>query len=201
MLILLAAIFAVHIIGIILLLVATIDNVSPLTWLLYHYTRLVNGDTGGGGHIFHLSGWQKDCPSGVIVHSCGCCQTNGARVKYLTFFVVCYIDIARLMTYHSRRWMGIPTSITPPPPLQFFFVNFRPGGWVTTCPLMCGVGGWGQMKCGTSLISPRAHTTQRVRHTDTRKPVSVHTKLGGINVYLSVLLQKEVQTVNKATGF
>lgn len=34
MLILLAAIFAIHIIGIILLLVATIDNVSPLAWLL-----------------------------------------------------------------------------------------------------------------------------------------------------------------------
>lgn len=53
MLILLAAIFAIHIIGIILLLVATIDNVSPLNWLLYHHTHaggtgLVNSDTGVG---------------------------------------------------------------------------------------------------------------------------------------------------------
>lgn len=57
------------------------------------------------------------------------------------------------------------------------------------------------MKSGTSLISPGAHTTQRVRRANTRKPVSVHTKLGGINVYLPVLLHKEVQTVNKATVF
>lgn len=56
---------------------------------------------------------------------------------------------------------------------------------------------------GISLISPKAHTTQRVRHaqTHTHKPVSVHTQLEGSHVYLLGLLQKEDQTVNKSWGF
>ena len=47
------------------------------------------------------------------------------------------------------------------------FRLFRPGGWLTASPLMCGVGGYRQTECGTSPIFPRAHTTHRVRHTHT----------------------------------
>ena len=52
---------------------------------------------------------------------------------------------------------------------------FRPGGWLTASPLMCGVGGYRQTECGTSLIFPKAHTTHRVRHTRTHTHTHTHT--------------------------
>lgn len=98
MLILLGAIFALHIIGIILLLVATIDNVSASNCLyfLLHDAQVCfgfavdrhSGRAFAAAHSSHFWAMARAPPYAVVTHP----ALAEDRRQYLTFFLKCRCD-------------------------------------------------------------------------------------------------------------
>lgn len=171
MLILLAAIFVLHILAIILLLVATIDNVSRCFF----------------STCTSISARHLTVLCALVTHACS--PPSGpsffARLiaSYVTFLndsrghatVPPHMCIPEILTLCRIEICRIPPCVCHPPNIRSILTRLlhsnvipatlpnRPGGSLTPCKRTCGPGGSCRTERGTSRISPQDRTTRQVR--------------------------------------